>query len=437
MEDGLVLRDYVAALISKWWVVLLILAVATAIAVVASSQLPPQYQVRTQLLLVSRTSENLTTIPNVGTVLSVDTLSVDTLSNLALANDLLETIVQTLNRNNPGSGNPTSVEALAGMMNMDITASENNRATVLPLLTLTVRGGDPLLLKRIAETWSDLFIQRNASRFASESARSFDFIQAQYDETQKALQAKNEEKLAFLEENAAQPLRTELEMLTNERLTKGTQLGEMSGETFGEAERGIIVIGNAAGTGLFGKLLADLEEKRLALVAFTAEEKKLSEALQAEPQKLEQEINPIYIYLKQRLADASSKVASLTAEVNHLEGKTQALRTSINDLSSQVLTIEVVESTFDREIAVFTVNSQTLAVKLQEARLAKEEQGGTIRVVESPIVPQVPDGPRRSQVFLPVGAIGLIVGIVVALMVHYLQKGTLRAAQPAPSRTET
>ncbi|MFH1140135.1 MAG: GNVR domain-containing protein, partial [Chloroflexota bacterium] len=148
-------------------------------------------------------------------------------------------------------------------------------------------------------------------------------------------------------------------------------------------------------------------------------------------------INPVYIYLKQKLADASTQVASLTAEVNHLESKTQELRKTINTISAQVLEIEVAESTFDSEIAVLTTNFQTLAAKLQEARLAKEEQGGAIRVVESPIVPQVAVGPGRSRIFLPAGAIGLLVGIVMALMVHYIQKGTLKASPPAPSRKDS
>ena len=416
MEDGITLRDYAAAIISKWWVIVLILVATLVTAVVVSSQLPSQYRVRTQLLLIARTSEDLTSMSKVGTALSVDTLS-----NLALANDLLETIIQTLNRDNPGSANPSSVEVLAEMMNMDITASENNSTTVLPLLTLTVHGLDPVLLKRIAETWAELFIQRNASLFASQSARSFDFIQSQYYETEKALQAKSQEQLAFRAGNSLQVKRTELNTLT-----RGIQVQVGGG----------IILGNMAGDGLFGKLLADLEEKSLALVGFTAEEKTLKvmldEALQAEP--------PNWInagILMPRLSDASTEVASLTAQVNYLEDEIQVLRASINHLSTEVFEIEVAESTFSREIAFLNENLEVLAAKLQEARLAKEEQGGTITVVESPILPQVPYEAPRRQVFFLTGAMGLVVGITMALLVHYIQRGTLRAEPLRPTRIET
>ena len=427
MEDGFTLRDYAAALISKWWVVLLILVAATATAIIISSQRPPQYQARTQLLLVSRTSEKLTSFPNVGSALSVDTLS-----NLALANDLLEDIIVTLRLGNPISGSPASVESVAGMMTVDIKSAENNKATVLPLLTLTVRGGDPDQLKRIAETWSSLFIQRNASLFASESARSFDYIQSQYDETRKALQAKNQEKLAYLEKNPVQPLRSELLALAGSE-----PQGSATAEGNKTSASSFFIIDNTPQTGLFGKFIADLEQRQVALAAATAEEKKLTDALKAEPPKLEQDINPVYIYLKEKLADATTQVASLTAEVNQLQGKTQELRTYISTLSAQVLKIDIAESTFNSDLAVLTSNSQTLAAKLQEARLAKEELGGTIRVVESPIVPQVAVGPRRSQIFLPIGAVGLLVGIVMALMVHYIQNGTLKAPPLAPSRKDS
>ena len=174
----------------------------------------------------------------------------------------------------------------------------------------------------------------------------------------------------------------------------------------------------------------------MALAAATAEEKKLSEALKAEPSKLQEEINPTYVYLKQKLADASTQIATLTAEVNYLEGKTKELRATINDLSVEVLKIEAAEATFDNEISVLTNNLRTLAAKLQEARLAKEEQGGTIQIVESPIVPQVAVGPRRSQIFLPTGVIGLGVGTVLALLVHYVQNGTLKAGAAPAARKE-
>ena len=446
MEEGITLRDYMAALLSKWWVALLIFGVTTAVAIVISSQLPPKYQVRTQLLLLSRTSERLTTpsasaarsaetLPNVATALSVDTLS-----NLALANDLLEGIIGKLQLDNQASDQLMPVESLAAMMQVDIQVSEQGTRTVLPLLTMTVKGAEPLLLKQIADTWADQFIQQNALLFASESVRSFDFIQSQYDETRNALLAKNQEKLAYLEDNLVQPLRSELLALTGvEPETGGV-------ESVDPNRGGTVVVTGGGGTGrtgLFERFLAEMEEKRVDLAAAKAEHDELMEALEEEPailehtrstlsgqqvveQVTEEEINPVYVFLKERFADAATQVAAQAAEVEQLETKTAEFKATIKDLSEKITQVEVVESTFDTEIAALTKNLEVLATNLQEARLAKEEQAGSIRVVESAIVPRVPIGPNRQQFVLPAAAIGLLVGVVVALLVHYVQRGSLR-----------
>ena len=457
MEEGITLRDYMAALLSKWWVVLLIFGVTTAAAIVISSQLPPKYQVRTQLLLLSRTSERLMnpsasaarsadTLPNVATALSVDTLS-----NLALANDLLESIISNLELGNQASAQLMPVESLAGMMQVEIQVSEQGTRTVLPLLTMTVQGEEPLLLKRIADTWADQFIQQNALLFASESVRSFDFIQAQYDETRNSLLSKNQEKLAYLEENLVQPLRSELLALTGVEPETG---GVESVESQVDPNRGGTVVvtggGSTGRTGLFERFISEMEEKRVDLAAAKAEHDELMEALDGEPATLEhsrstlsgqqvveqvteEEINPVYVFLKERFADAATRVAALAAEVEQLETKTAEFKATINDLSEKITQVEVVESAFDTEITALTKNLEVLATNLQEARLAKEEQAGSIRVVESAIVPRIPVGPNRQQFVLPSAAVGLLVGIVVALLVHYVQRGSLRVRRGGAS----
>ena len=459
MEDGITLRDYAVALLSKWWIVLFIFGVTTAAAVVISSQLPPKYQVRTQLLLLSRTSERLTT-PGASAARSADTLpnvatalSVDTLSNLALANDLLEEVIGSLGLANPERGDLMAVESLAGMMQVEIQVSEQGTRTVLPLLTMTVQGEEPLLLKQIADAWADQFIQQNVLLFASESVRSFDFIQAQYDETRNALLSKNQEKLTYLEENLVQPLRSELLALTGvEAETRGVE----SVESQVEPNLGSTVVvtggGGTGRTGLFERFLAGMEEKRVDLAAAQAEHDQLMEALKEEPATLEhtrstlsgghvveqvteEETNLVYVFLKEKIADAGARVAALTSEVAQLETKTAEFKATIKDLSEKITQVEVVESAFDTEIAALTKNLEVLATNLQEARLANEEQAGSIRVVESAIVPRVPVGPNRQQFILPAVAVGLLVGVVVALLVHYVQRGGLRVERSGTSQS--
>ncbi len=401
MDDGATLLDYLSVILVKWWIIVVMVVVSVVVAWVLSLQRPPQYQVRTQLLLVSRTSEILSgsaAVPSVTVALSVDTLS-----KLALANDLLENIAKSPDL--ATSGGSLTAASLSQMMHVDIKVSENSSRTVLPLLTMTVTGGDPALLKKIADTWANLFIQRNVSLLASESARSYDFIQSQYQETKDSLAALNKQKSDFLRQSQLDTTRSTLEEQQS----------------------------------LYKQFFSNFETSKVSLITTQAERQALADALANEPRILsdskifvdgvvvEKAINPIYTSLKGRLDDAAVREASLTASVTELEKKVQEYNKSIADLSGKVGDAQAQAAALDAEISALAANLQVLGSKLQDARLAKEEQAGSIRVVESAILPTAPIGTSRQQFLLPAAVIGLLVGIAVALLVYYVQEGNLRA----------
>ena len=110
-----------------------------------------------------------------------------------------------------------------------------------------------------------------------------------------------------------------------------------------------------------------------------------------------------------------------------LVNRVSLVQRMLDELRLEDTEVEVVESTFNTEIAALTSNFKGLAGSLQEARLTKEEQASTIRVVESAIVPRVPVGPNRQKFILPAAVSGLVIAVFVALLVHYVQTGSLRA----------
>ena len=180
-------------------------------------------------------------------------MSADTLSNLARANDLMADIGMALSPSN--SGRPImAAESLRGMIQTRVEVSERGSTqTPLPLLSTIVRGTDPQLVKDIADKWAELFVQRNAQLFATESARSFEFILSQYDENQQALELKRQERLTYQQQNPVQVLQSELTVLT----------------------------------GKFEEFLSQLEGKRAAMIAAGASVESLSEALAKESQFIE------------------------------------------------------------------------------------------------------------------------------------------------------
>jgi uncharacterized protein involved in exopolysaccharide biosynthesis len=114
-------------------------------------------------------------------------------------------------------------------------------------------------------------------------------------------------------------------------------------------------------------------------------------------------------------------VSLLTTTISDLEKRTAEFDNNIQRLSERIGQVQIDLARFDREASVLTTNFNLLAQNLQEARIAKEEQAGSIRVVEAAVVPQVPVGANRLRNIVSSAVLGLFLGVVVAFLVHYVQ----------------
>ena len=325
VEEGTSLRDYLIALLQKWWVVASIFGITVAAVAVISSSMPDVYETETKLFIVAPVSERLLAEQPVGEgggrlnpVLGTN-LSVDTLSALATASDLLQTIIADLDLHNSTGGPFWPVERLASMMTPHAaTAGRGGAQTTLPLLTMTVRGQDPKLLKGIADKWTEAYVERNSQLFLTEAARSFEFVGSQYEVLKKDLRAKQEEKRAYLQENPLTAPQSRFKVFTAK----------------------------------YEDFLGQLQNKRAALVEAQARLESAEEAFRAEPQFLtleravsndaigiflannptgeavealtnliikEQERNDLYFFLKSEVVSLRSSVATLNAEIAYFE----------------------------------------------------------------------------------------------------------------------
>lgn len=223
-NDELPVREYLLAILRKWWLVAGVVVVTVAAAWLFGQlrpQAPDMYEARTKLLITTPVSERLLgqqegNPKNPGELkpVPVPTLSVETLSALATANDLLQTIIAELNLRDPATSRPWAVETLASMMKPKVeTASRGGAsAAALPLLTMTVRGAEPAPLEHIAKKWAEAFVQKNSRLFTSEAARSYEFILAQHTETQTELRKLRAQRVQLLTENPVPVLKSELEL---------------------------------------------------------------------------------------------------------------------------------------------------------------------------------------------------------------------------------
>ena len=178
----------------------------------------------------------------------------------------------------------------------------------------------------------------------------------------------------------------------------------------------------------------------------------------------DQERNDLYVALNGEHASLQSEVASLTAEILHLETRTEEFEREIEDLTGQIGETELgllefdqattdmltrfdqgtsaellrfdqetaaelarldgdtslTVSQLDQETAALNSNLDRLVQNVQEAGMAKAEQAGSIRIVESAVVPRsaLSAGRGRTQVAALV-IFGLVLGVAAAFAVHF------------------
>ena len=597
------LRRSFAILLRMWWVVVLVFAITFGASYASWSPAADTYVARTKLLIIAPASERI--LGEAGA--PVLSLSAATLSELATANDLMQAIISDLSLVD-GAGRPWAVESLAGMLDAEVALS--GEGTRLPLITTTVRGGDPKIVARIANKWAESFAQKNSELFASEAAGSYEFVATRYQNNQEELRATQAERLTYEQARQAERL-TYVQTRQAERLTyvqtrQAERLTEEDGRhadrlayeqerdaepltyqqarqgerlTYQQARQGERVTTQQARqeerfaferdapstslksqldvlTAKYSDFLGQLQAKRSALVAAQARLASVGEALAVENPFLtyerrissdaiwsivagnpgglteealsdlvmeDQERNDLYLTLRTENATLQSAVASLTAEIGHLEAKTDEFQQEIENLTGRIgrMGLDLLEfdqnttdmftrfdqnttdmftrfdqetsaelvvldqettaglarfdrettakltrfdldtaaelssfdqktgeelarldgdanltlSQLDQEISVLNSNHSRLAQGVHDAGLAKAEQAGSIRVVESAVEPRSPS-PATLSSGSRVGfliALGLALGVAAAFVVHYVWDA-LRSANDTESQ---
>jgi len=80
------------------------------------------------------------------------------------------------------------------------------------------------------------------------------------------------------------------------------------------------------------------------------------------------------------------------------------------------------------EIALQEETYRRVGTKLQEARLARAEAAEPIRLVERPVLPTQPIGPRKTMNVAVAGVLGLFLGILLAFVANAIKSRETGAA---------
>ncbi|MBI21892.1 MAG: hypothetical protein CL780_06570 [Chloroflexi bacterium] len=587
MTENSFKQEYLAILLRKWWLIVMITGSVSVIALLIVLNQANLYEAQSRLLIVVPVGSRVISTEEGSPEVNFPELSVETLTTLARSGDLLTDIINELNLKDEETGQPLSVESLEAMMEASYESTGVGSQYVrIPILRMTVKGESPKQLKDIADSWAKNFEKRNATLFTSETAKSFTFLDSQYNDAKNTYnsllsdltkykkqypivlltETLKSSRNKFLEVNESLRDKTnELSLskielkAVNEEIKDRSYNGEWIGFTNellmnnqNISEQGMLDLStrNAYLTNqkihneyintnyvtqrendliqIKEQILQDTQRLVIAeqeLVVASARKIELSTELSKQNQSIllvkaiddatlrqqlgldpnastwnqirdlgisTEEINEVYVSLSDELSKTNVLISGLTEEISNLkselivnkksllnselelnnillvelpiiqqqlrssqlsylaelqrydltverqknlkylvldlQAQVEALRSSydINKASletdeSNLLTAEVYIAKLEKEISTIGASFDAIATARQAARIAKSEQEGSIRIVESAIEPQIPIGPARRSTLIFTGVISLMLSVAMAFLLQYIQ----------------
>lgn len=152
----------------------------------------------------------------------------------------------------------------------------------------------------------------------------------------------------------------------------------------------------------------DLKEEGKATLEATIElQVKLLEL-----QQKRRELTPQYTNAHPAIKTIDQQIAALKKEIQRLESNVQRMP----DLEQQLLGLT-------RNVKVNSELYVNLLNSAQQLRLVKEGKVGNVRIIDSAIVPEQPIKPKKTLIVAAALAIGLFLGIGIALLRKFLHAG--------------
>lgn len=371
------LIDYLRVLWRQKWIIAVTFLAAVAAAWGASEVIAPTYQTETSLLLLPPLSSQLDA-EAVGSRLAPEAYE-----ELAVSTGLLQIVMEMVEL-----AESVSIEDLKEQFSVSVKRLSSEGEL---LLRTTVRGSIPKEVPDLARAWTDAFTTTFGALFRDRTARSYDYILANYAEAEAELEALIEERTSFLDDHPVVVLRSEVKALeatltsnSMEILKARQELGTVQAYLATRERNPISQLSTYV-------LTSDVDPNTLAgALAYGLSADEYRDLIEPRIEDLEQTTRTISeeLVAKQRMIDAA----------------------------------EATLSELDRKINLLKGAHGGLAVKLQDAKIALAETPEPIRVIDEPLVPRYPIAPKKTTNIAIAGVLGLMIGTLFAFFVDYIAR---------------
>jgi succinoglycan biosynthesis transport protein ExoP len=417
MEDEIDLRNYLDVLVRRWkWIVALTVIVAVTAAVVSFFVLDPTYEA-TALVLITRPRYQLRFDPRLETLSDIETAS-KAYPSLAMSDDLLRQVLEALDP--PLPEEEQTLRALRGKVSASAGADPS-------LLELTSSNGDPERAAQVSNTWAEQYVEYVNELYGRRS-EDVVFFTEQLDAASVVLEAAEQALVDFEARNQESILKARLtakqEALTNylnaqHELTVIIENAQVLRRQLEEQPASAPASLGDEVAALLLEIQALSRAEELPLQLQVAGGGSLSNRTVEEQADL---LSNLIAALEDRLAEVDTQEEIVSAEILPLQ---EAL---------QQATTEKERLTRERDLARSTF--ATLANKVEEARIAAQDETGEVRLASQASVPTKPAGPRRMMNVAIALFLGLFLGIFAAFFIEYWRSPRTRREAQARGQAE-
>jgi uncharacterized protein involved in exopolysaccharide biosynthesis len=410
MEEEIDLRVYIDSVLCYWkWIIACVLVAAVA-AFIVSSLRPDVYEA-SSIVMVTEPRYNIRFDPRFQTAQELEPAS-EAFQTLATSDGLLQGVIEKYVPSVEAGIDRWRLPVLAGMVTADSGGDPS-------LLILSVRSHSPQDAAAIANVWADIVV-RTGDMIYGESEADVAFFEEQVSQAAQKLSSSDAALIEFEARNQISILTAQLDSwqqaqvdyLGDKRLVSYL-VQDIQGlrEQLAQREEDEPL-----------SVADDLSALLLQIMAFNAQV--------AAPNTQTTTSAPIALQIdtSESLSDKSpaQQMAVLEDLESTLLAKSAKIDARLLELEPQILDLQRRLQEANAEYDRLTRTSElagetylTLARKLDEARIAAQEEGGTFRVASYAAVPEQPVAPRTLFNTVVAGVLGLIVGAFCAVGIEF------------------